>query len=780
MAKLFTVAVFAFLATTSATSLQLDAKLESRTEKSLLQTWSKTLDGDDQPKIRKKQSPIQRVVSLLNEMKAQLEKEAEEDEETYDKMVCWCESNEKEKTKAIEDAKAKDIDLVAEIQERAARGAELDVNIKQLAKDIGEEEQGFKDARALREKEAGEFRDEEKELVQAIANLRNAITVLGKHHQGLIQLTPGMMESMKTVLRFTALKHEMLQGDHATKGLQDRLKTALISLNIETQHKSGSQTKEEAREGAFLSNLRSSLDVYSKKKVEDEQLPEKYAGRVLAELAQTSATGTKKQAPSAGSYAPASGQILGILKQMKEEFEGNLAQAQEDEKNGASEYGELSATKIDEIAAAKEMKKQKIAEAADNNKKLSDAKEDLQMTRDQLKADREFLQKLKLVCQDLDHQMEQRTKARNEEIKAVQETIAILTEDDAADLLRKTVTLIQLQSQVTTTAKERALRNRATAVLQRAMQEPLNDENVDDLEDLWKGRNSHSHKQLATLTVSVQLDAFTKVKAAMDEMIATLKKEQEEEVTFKANCVDDFNQNEKETFEKNKEHKDLVHKIEDLTATIERLTEEIATAKETIANMQIEIKKAGENREKENADYQVTVAEQRATQEIVKKALARMQAFYKKKALLQDGQDPMPPVAFKKQKKNAGGSPVISMLEMIIEDSKAVEDDAIKEEQTAQKDYETFVNDSNDTIKNLEEQIVAKTEEKGAAEVDKENSLVSKKNAEDELEQLAGVLAALHGECDFVLKNFDLRQAARLREIEAIQEAKAILSGAMN
>ena len=58
-------------------------------------------------------------------------------------MVCWCESNEKEKTKAIEDAKAKDIDLVAEIQERAARGAELDVNIKQLAKDIGEEEQGF-------------------------------------------------------------------------------------------------------------------------------------------------------------------------------------------------------------------------------------------------------------------------------------------------------------------------------------------------------------------------------------------------------------------------------------------------------------------------------------------------------------------------------------------------------------------------------------------------------------------------------------------------------------
>ena len=202
-------------------------------------------------------------------------------------------------------------------------------------------------------------------------------------------------------------------------------------------------------------------------------------------------------------------------------------------------------------------------------------------------------------------------------------------------------------------------------------------------------------------------------------------------MTFKANCVENFKQDGKETFEKQKKHKDLVHSIEDLTATIERLTDEIAEAKDTIANMEIEIKKAGENRAAENAQYQTTVAEQRATQEIVKKALAWMQAFYKKKALLQDGQDSMPPVEFKKQKKNAGGSPVISMLKMIIEGSKAVEVDAIKEEQTAQKDYETCVNDSNDTIKQLGEQIVAKTEEKGAAEVDKENDLVSKKNAED-------------------------------------------------
>merc|ERR550514_582233 len=259
-------ALSAMVSLGSASSLETNAKIAAK-EKSLLATWGKTLDGTDQPQARKKPSPIQRVVALLNEMKAQLEKEAEEDEELYDKMVCWCETNEKEKTKAIEDAKAKDIDLVAEIQERGARGAELEVTTEQLAKEIDEETEAFKDARALREKEAGEFRDEEKELVQAIANLRNAITVLSKHHEGLIQLSPGMVESMSTVLRFTALKHEMLQGDY-TDGLQDRLKTALISLGeethtIHTAHgKALSESKEQAREKMFMSSLRSSLDVY--------------------------------------------------------------------------------------------------------------------------------------------------------------------------------------------------------------------------------------------------------------------------------------------------------------------------------------------------------------------------------------------------------------------------------------------------------------------------------------------------------------------------------------
>eukprot|EP00971_Amphidinium_carterae_P118957 2356839-Amphidinium_carterae.1 len=41
------------------------------------------------------------------------------------------------------------------------------------------------------------------------------------------------------------------------------------------------------------------------------------------------------------------------------------------------------------------------------------------------------------------------------------------------------------------------------------------------------------------------------------------------------------------------------------------------------------------------------------------------------------------------------------------------------------------------------------------------------------LEDLAAVSEDLHTQCDYFLKNFDVRQKARLQEIEAIQSAKA-------
>merc|ERR1719231_677716 len=103
----------------------------------------------------------------------------------------------------------------------------------------------------------------------------------------------------------------------------------------------------------------------------------------------------------------------------------------------AAEFQELSASKSAQIAAAKEKLDGMEAEAAANAKALADAEEDYELTTGKRASDVEFLRKLRLTCQDLDKQWAERSKTRSEEIKAVGEALAILTEDDNREHLAK-------------------------------------------------------------------------------------------------------------------------------------------------------------------------------------------------------------------------------------------------------------------------------------------------------------------------------------------------------
>jgi len=321
--------------------------------------------------------------------------------------------------------------------------------------------------------------------------------------------------------------------------------------------------------------------------------------------------------------------------------------------------------------------------------------------------------------------------------------------------------------------------------LKRAAQAP--EFEADDLLAAWHGRHATQstgvaagpRADLSTLAVAVQLDSFTKVKEMMDEMVAQLRNQQQEEVDFKAYCTKGFDENEKTVFSKNEEKNDLEAQIEKLETLLETLAKEIKEANAQLAETEVAVKKASMAREEANAEFQTTVADQRATQAILKKALTRLEDFYKKgkgKKLVLAQQEP--PVKFNAYKDNAGASPVMGLIEQIVEDSKKVESEATSAEYKAQADYETFVKDSTALIKQLNEAVVEKSGASAAAKSELAEAKDNHEAAVGELESLAAYEADLHGECDFVLKNFEIRQKARLQEIESIQAAKAILSGA--
>merc|ERR1712129_559380 len=126
------------------------------------------------------------------------------------------------------------------------------------------------------------------------------------------------------------------------------------------------------------------------------------------------------------SYAPQSGEIFGILTQMLETFEANLAQSQEEEMKNQKAYEDSKKAKEDEIAAGQAQIDKKTSELADTDEKNANAKDDLADTKKSLAADEEFLMMLKEKCSMTDKEWEERQKTRQLEMEAVSKTLAVL------------------------------------------------------------------------------------------------------------------------------------------------------------------------------------------------------------------------------------------------------------------------------------------------------------------------------------------------------------------
>merc|ERR1740123_1318737 len=86
------------------------------------------------------------------------------------------------------------------------------------------------------------------------------------------------------------------------------------------------------------------------------------------------------------------------------------------------------------------------------------------------------------------------------------------------------------------------------------------------------------------------------------------------------------------------------------------------------------------------------------------------------------------------------------------------------------KDSNKGISASLGKINRMTEALASSKESLSLAETDLKGTM-------EELQGLSSMAGDLHKSCDFLLKNFDARQQARSAEIEALGEAKAILSG---
>jgi len=480
-----------------------------------------------------------------------------------------------------------------------------------------------------------------------------------------------------------------------------------------------------------------------------------------------------------GEYAPQSGQIVGILKQMDDEMAKALEEAEAAEAEAIKAYEALMAAKQKEVETLNAQIETKLTRKGELGVELAGGLNEIEDTKVSVAEDEKFLAELETGCATKEAEWAEVCKTRQEELVALAETIKILNDDDALELFKKTLPSAASFLQVTESAQ--SVRKQALLAITEAA-------NV--------RRQSQPQLDLIALALKGRSQGFEKVIGMIDEMVANLKKEQADDEAKKEYCDKEFDTSEDKKKELDLKVSDSATAIEELEGSIATLTEEIASLEAGIKALDAAVAEATEIRKGENADYKELKQSDTAAKEILAMAKNRLNKFYNPKLYKPPPVEeptfvqiaahaservapPPPPETFgpytKKTEESTG---VIAMIDLLVKDLDKELQEAEVMEADAQKEYEEMMAESAtkraDDSKAMSDKIALKASEEEALMTEQE----TKASTEKELMQTLEYIHALHGECDWLLKFYDARAEARAGEIDALGKAKAVLSGA--
>jgi chromosome segregation ATPase len=488
-------------------------------------------------------------------------------------------------------------------------------------------------------------------------------------------------------------------------------------------------------------------------------------------------------------YSPISGGVTGILKQIHDDMSKSLADAAAVEETAISDHDGLMAAKAKEIAAHTKAIEQKSVRTGETAVSIVEMKNDLSDTQEALLNDKKFLAELATGCETKAAEWAERQKTRSEELVALSETIKLLNEDDALELFKKAVpsaasSLVQVSLDAT------RMRAGALKVL-RAAQTRVTDQSRPGLDFI-------------TLALQGKTTGFEKVMKMIDEMVAVLKKEQVDDDNKKEYCGKqlDFAEDKK---------KGLDSTVSDEEAAIATAEESIATLKDEIkaleagvAELDKSVAEATEQRKKEHANFIELEALDTQAKDLLGVAKNRLNKFYApslylappKKELTQEEkvyQSVVPafiqvaahraaqaPETFEGAygKKTQESTSVVAMIDMIIKDLDKELTQAETAEKEAQKDYEAMMADAKTKRASDSKSVTEKEGVKASVETEAQTHKDAKGSATKELAATAEYIHGLHSECDWLVEHYQVRKDARASEVDSLNNAKAVLSGA--
>jgi chromosome segregation ATPase len=499
-----------------------------------------------------------------------------------------------------------------------------------------------------------------------------------------------------------------------------------------------------------------------------------------------------------GDQTEDSNEIVGILEQMKEDMTADLKAMDEAEVNAIAQFEALSNAKNKQILAANQAIEELSTRLASKKVELVQTKADLKDTNERLEGDQETYGKSRMACQKRDQEYGLLKKQFAEEKVALADTIKILADDQAMEVMKKT-TVINKAAAATFLQVGSISRHRQQQAL-KMLQETSNDH-----------PDQPALKLLAKRVASVakhgggrSKKGFEKIMGLIDNMVALLGKEANDDKIKKEMCEVDLSKNDDLKAQLENSIKSKSAEVANLKDNLGLVNKDIAKLTSDMAELDKVVKKATAQRKEENAAFSQMLSETNQAVGILEVAKARLKEFYPAEfiqqpsaqapSFLQEGEGEAESsreddYSFMegagagsslqmRKPQSQGGKVVLTMIDTIQKDLEKEFQTAKKEEDEAQADYEDLLGDAK---KKREVSARAMTEKEGAratlqAELKKSKDRIV--GLTNELSETVDIIKDLHEDCDWLLKNFQERKKLRTAEVEALRRAKATLSGA--
>merc|ERR1719265_107422 len=458
-------------------------------------------------------------------------------------------------------------------------------------------------------------------------------------------------------------------------------------------------------------------------------------------------------------YESSSGGIVKTVEEMQGKAEDTLSDLRKKEMSDAQSFAMLESGLKDEISHGEEKLSTATKSKAANEQAKEDASGKLVETEKSKAADEEYASTLKTECESKAAEWEARQKSAAEEMGAIEKAKTILVDGVKA--------FVQVSSK--TRRWNPNDDEESDAVSEKR------DKVVGLLKKLSQTHHSFAFAQLANMATS---DPFVKIRGLIEDMIAKLLKEAEEEATQKAFCDAEMGKSKTSQDEKTETLGKLSARIDGATSTIAENTEAIKTLEAEIAEIDKAQAEATTLRTTENEAYMKASKDFKESAEAVAKAIEVLKNFYEG-SFMQVGsktnlksQQP----AFGSAKSDTA-STIISVLEMSEEDFTTLLAECEATEDEAAKAYEKL------TDENKVSKVTKETEAKGKASENKSLSVQLSHSKEDhasvssELDAVNSYIDKLRPQCEEKAMSYEEKKAKREAEIAGLKEALEILSG---